>query len=130
MKHVAPSISRPKGRFTLAIAAAALLGALGATVPSNAVVTGQIVAGPGATLPFGSYATHGATVVLRGNAAVFRNLDIAQHDVRSDTFLFSTPLIGTGKSITVWQVAYLPDGNYPFHCTLHPWMKGKILVRR
>jgi plastocyanin len=119
-----------KGRVALAIAGAVVLGALGASAPSGAApATGQIVAAPGATLPEGNYTTR-TVVVLRGNPAIFRNFDIAPHDVDSDSFLFSMPTIGTGKNYTIHEVAGLPDGNYPFHCSVHSWMKGQILVRR
>jgi plastocyanin len=117
-----------KAGVGLALSAALLLGVLGAGAPSNALSTGQIIALPGATLPLGNYATP-TVVVRRGNSAVFRNYDIPQHDVDSNDFLFSTPLIGTGKSITIWQVANLPVGKYQFHCSLHSWMKGRILVK-
>jgi plastocyanin len=120
-----------KAGVGLALSAALLLGLLSAGPSSSGAVkitTGQIIALPGATLPLGNYATP-TVVVRRGNSAVFRNYDIAQHDVDSNNFLFSTPLIGTGKSITIWQVATLPVGKYQFHCSLHSWMKGRILVK-
>jgi hypothetical protein len=76
------------------------------------------------------------------------NLDIASHDVRSDdpgpdtqpwctqlNFpagrcpLFFTGLIGLGQTTPVLGLENLEPGrNYDFHCSLHSWMKGTLVV--
>lgn len=115
-------------RLAVAVAAGALLGALGSSGSVGAAkVQGQIVAGPiAATL---NYATVRA-VVSQGGVVVFRNFDVPLHNVVSVDGLFSTPLIGAGKTVKVSGVASLPVGAYQFVCTLHSKMKGQILVRK
>jgi plastocyanin len=41
--------------------------------------------------------------------------------------LFDTSLIMPGKSAQI-KTASLAPGDYPFHCTVHPYMKGTLTV--
>lgn len=73
-------------------------------------------------------------VILQGQPLVFRNLDVAPHDVWSgkpgahDGKFFSA-VIGFGKKTQVIGVKNLAKGNYNFYCALHPRMKGQLIVR-
>jgi plastocyanin len=112
-----------------AVGAVALVALLGGTAPAPArQVAGRVIAGPGAFLPNVSYLTPVA-VMSRGGTATFRNLDVALHNVVSNSGLFSTPLIGFNRTAAIAGVARLAPGNYPFHCSLHPWMRGTLVVR-
>jgi plastocyanin len=93
-----------------------------------ASVPAQIIAGPGAFVPYVTYLTP-RVVVDVGKAPVFRNLDPAIHDVQSIDGFFSTNLIGIGGSEKIAAVAGLPVGAYSFYCSRHFWMKGQILIR-
>jgi len=41
--------------------------------------------------------------------------------------LFDTSLVMPGKSAQI-KTASLAPGDYPFHCTVHPYMKGTLTI--
>lgn len=47
------------------------------------------------------------------------------HTVTSDQGLFDSGLFGQGMS---WTFTFIREGEYPYHCTPHPWMVGKVIV--
>jgi len=117
-------------RIGALIAAASLVGVLGASGTSQAAkVPGLIIAGPGAFVPFVNYLTP-RVVMSKGAIATFRNFDAVQHDVVSDKGLFSSAKIGIGASYAIASTHSLPPGTYKFHCSLHNWMKGQLIVRK
>jgi polyvinyl alcohol dehydrogenase (cytochrome) len=90
-------------------------------------------------------------VVQRGGALQYANFDLVRHDVVQDVTadhtslksgkakwcrqfrkgkcpLFYSPLIGLDESENVLGVSSLKPGTYSFYCTLHPGMKGKLIV--
>lgn len=105
-----------------------------------------IVSGPGSQ--FTGYATP-AVVVPQGNGATYVNGDAIAHDVQADGVFgsdtnpwcapngfalghcpaFWTPVIGLGKSVPVQGVLGLTPGTYPFTCSIHPGMKGSLIVQ-
>ena len=65
----------------------------------------------------------------QGDTLKFTNLDtLAQHDLAADDGKFASDLVGAGQSSMVKGVETLPPGAYPFHCTLHTWMRGVVNV--
>jgi plastocyanin len=126
-----PTSRKPlRRRIGALIAGASLLGVLGAAGPSQAAkVPGLIVAGPGAFVPFVTYLTP-RVVMSKGAIATFRNLDVTLHDVVSDKGYFTSPKIGLAQSTAIPTTAALAPGTYKFHCSLHNWMKGQLIVRK
>lgn len=47
------------------------------------------------------------------------------HTVTSDQGLFDSGLFGQGMS---WVFTFIRPGEYPYHCTPHPWMTGTVIV--
>jgi polyvinyl alcohol dehydrogenase (cytochrome) len=93
----------------------------------------SIVAGPGAAST--GYATPAATTT-KGGSLSFVNLDTVQHNVVSKVKgpdglpLFRTPLIGLGESAPVKGLDRVKSGTtYDFFCTVHPGMRGQLIVR-
>src|SRR5215210_5126419 len=116
----AGSRRRPR-RAMLLFACLLTAGALGA--PSSASAAEQQ-----AYAAAMNYATP-ALVLGKGDSLKFTNLDtLAKHDLASDEDKFKSPLLGGGESAKVEGVEKLPAGNYPFHCTLHAWMRGVVTV--
>ena len=75
-----------------------------------------------------NYATP-ALVLGKGDKLTFTNLDtLAKHDLLSDEGKFKSKLVGAGESTPVEGVDKLSAGNYPFHCSLHSWMRGVVTV--
>lgn len=111
------------------------------------VTSSSIAAGPMAQ--FYGYLTPAA--VAAGAPVTFTNADIVRHDVVQDPGVdgvagpddqpwcnrfpagecpvFWTPLIGLGESADVEGLENAEPGRlYSFYCTLHPGMKGKLVV--
>jgi plastocyanin len=74
-----------------------------------------------------------SVTIAQGEKLNFVNHDSVQHDVSSDDsldgqLLFSSPLVSGGGSAPVDGTQYLKTGTYPFSCSIHPFMKGKLIV--
>ena len=66
-----------------------------------------------------------------GDTLIFDNLDqVAKHDIASDEGKFKSKVIPGGETAPVEGVEKLPEGSYPFHCSLHTWMRGVVQVER
>jgi hypothetical protein len=69
----------------------------------------------------------------QGEALLFRNLDLQQHDIVSVAQaggkpVFASPLINTGDEALVVGTPQLKGGSYPFFCSVHPFMKATLVV--
>ncbi|TML34543.1 MAG: hypothetical protein E6G29_10165 [Actinobacteria bacterium] len=95
-------------------------------------ISPSIVAGPGAAST--SYATPVVVSQQHGKVS-FLNLDTVQHDVNSTKKspnggpLFHSKLVGLGESAPVQGVDHVPAGSYDFFCSVHPGMRGTLIVR-
>lgn len=117
-----------------------------APAPASAAVA---AAGPGGFAA--GYATP-VVVIEKGEGVTFQNADVPQHDfVATDAFLsrkvakrtkwcsgfrngrcplFWSPKIGAGQSTEVLGLQRVKPGRqYGFFCSLHPNMKGTLIVR-
>ena len=69
-----------------------------------------------------------------GQGLDFQNSDALPHDVVSQDVddagnpLFRSPVIPGGARADVAGVEVLAAGQYPFFCSLHPWMNGVLQV--
>ena len=63
--------------------------------------------------------------VKAGTAVHWANGDSEAHTVTSDTGAFGSPVLqpGAGYSFT-----FTKPGTYSYHCTIHPFMTGKVVV--
>jgi len=75
--------------------------------------------------------TTGIVEILVGDTIVWSNADTAFHTVTSGSEtdgldgLFDSKEFGPGNS---FKYKFSEIGHYPYYCTLHPWMKGTIIV--
>ena len=78
-----------------------------------------------ATVGVVSFAFKPATMTVgKGSTVVFANKsNIAHTATRGGSF--DTGLIKPGKSASV---RFKQKGTFAYHCTIHPFMKGKIVV--
>ena len=60
-----------------------------------------------------------------GDSVIWTNRDPAFHDVTSDTNLFNSGVMTTGKT---FKYTFKESGTYQYHCESHPYMKGVISV--
>jgi amicyanin len=68
-----------------------------------------------------------ATLTVKvGDTVTWINQDTPRHTVTSDTGTeLDSELLSKGETYThVFNTA----GNYPYHCTPHPWMEATIVV--
>jgi polyvinyl alcohol dehydrogenase (cytochrome) len=94
---------------------------------------GAIVAGPGST-----YSTYVTPVMVTnvGGPLNFMNFDLPQHDVIADDKgpdgrpLFMSKLSGLGEVAPIEGLERVKAGStYGFFCSLHPGMRGSLIVR-
>jgi plastocyanin len=112
------------------LAAGFALAVAGTLWAAPALGAATITAGPTPN----TFATPDVTID-QGQTLAFQNSDqTAFHDVTADQSagagraLFESDTIDPGKTGPVRGVAFLTTGDYPFHCSIHPFMKGTLHV--
>lgn len=124
--------------------AASTASATAATTSKSAASAPAAPAGPSVALAIPSGAsTQGnpsydpATLtVKKGDVITVTNKDNAPHTVTSgaspddpqNAKSFDTSIIMVGKTAKI-ITSTLSPGDYPFHCTVHPYMKGTLTVK-
>jgi plastocyanin len=63
--------------------------------------------------------------VAPGTTVEFINTDTVAHTATADNALFDTGVLEPGDSFSVW---FDGSGTVTYHCALHPYMKGSIVV--
>ncbi len=61
-----------------------------------------------------------------GDGVTWTNNDSIDHSATADDNSFDTGLIATGKS---GNITFNKAGTYTYHCSIHPTMKGTIIVQ-
>jgi nitrite reductase (NO-forming) len=65
-------------------------------------------------------------VTKSGTTITWINEDNLPHTVTSDkTGLFDSSIVSANQK---WKYRFDTVGEYEYHCTLHPWMEGKVKV--
>ena len=73
--------------------------------------------------------------IARGDTLELINLEMPVHNVTSTVrskkgvLLFSSPTVGAGQTAVVRGVQSLKPGGYSFLCSVHPEMRGLLVVR-
>lgn len=121
-------MSSPLRRGAAALAAGLVLGACGSG-GGDAKVTG-VVLRPGekpaasVTVKNLKYAQKDVTVAV-GDAVTWQFADGGiPHDVKGKGF--ASPKLTKGS----WTYRFDSAGTFPYYCTIHPFMKGTVTVRR
>jgi plastocyanin len=60
-----------------------------------------------------------------GATVTWVNRHAANHDVVADDGTFASPLFGTGET---YSFTFTESGQYPYRCSIHPSMRGTIIV--
>ncbi|MBI4453039.1 cupredoxin family copper-binding protein [Candidatus Woesearchaeota archaeon] len=63
--------------------------------------------------------------VTKGTTVTWSQEDNAKHNVVSDDDYFESPLLEKGEK---WSYTFNDAGTYNYHCALHPYMTGTIVV--
>jgi plastocyanin len=78
-----------------------------------------------ATVDIHDFAYHPPTLTIgAGSKVVFANTSPTAHTATRKGS-FSTGRIKPGKSVTI---GFAKKGTFAYHCTIHPFMHGKIIV--
>jgi len=64
--------------------------------------------------------------ISAGTTVVWTNHDEVAHTVVSVDKLFSSPELEPSRS---FEFTFNKAGTFPYSCTLHPEMKGKVIVK-
>jgi plastocyanin len=102
---------------------------------------GNISISAGAGTPLSGYTTGfsgygyspdtAVVIIGQNNTVVWTNNDAADHTVTSSTVPAGAQTFDSGlisPSGGTFQVTFTVPGTYIYHCTLHTWMWGKIIV--
>lgn len=78
-----------------------------------------------ATIEINNFAFNPDTVTIKaGGSVTFVQKDSIQHDVTFDNK--KSPLLKEGEN---YVIAFDKTGSYKYHCSIHPSMNGKIIVK-
>ncbi|GAB3975870.1 hypothetical protein GCM10029978_061130 [Actinoallomurus acanthiterrae] len=87
----------------------------GAPVAANAVSIKSFAFGP-------------ASVSVKvGTTVTWTNQDEEPHTVTADGGAFRSPTLGSGKT---FRFTFTKPGSYPYSCTIHPFMRGTVVVQK
>jgi len=88
--------------------------------------SGQATASGAKTVSIVNFAFKpGTTKIKRGGRVTFTNTTASTTHTATDGGVFDTKRIKPGESETV---KFEHRGTFAFHCKIHPFMKGKIVV--
>jgi len=93
------------------------------------VVMSTKVSRPGCEKTDSCY-TPSKIVIKQGNSVTWVNQDVAFHSVTSGYYGKSTGLFDSGYLDPEGSFTFIFEniGIYDYFCTLHPWMKGQVIV--
>jgi plastocyanin len=112
-----------------------LLGAVGAAALLAAGIPGLTAAGEAVVAAAASTATvnienfkfaPGALTVPAGTTVVWKNEDDSPHRIGDRTGTLKSTALDTDAT---FSYTFATPGEYPYICTLHPYMRGKIIVK-
>jgi plastocyanin len=105
-------------KHSVTLALVALLG--GIALPAAAPSTNHIV-------QLKDFAFSPATLTIAaGERVTFKNDDDEAHTVTATDKSFDSAGLDSGQT---WGHTFSKAGTYTYFCALHPYMKGKIIVR-
>jgi plastocyanin len=116
-------------RITLALGAVGMTAVLAATVPelTAAGETAVQAAASPATIDIDNFAFTPATLtVTAGTTVTWKNEDDSPHRIGDKNGTFKSAALDTDDS---FSHTFAVPGEYPYICTIHPYMVGKIIVK-
>ncbi len=72
------------------------------------------------------YAYDPSTITIpAGTSVTWTNLDTVPHTVTSTNGKFDSGILGQGR---IFNYTFSDPGTYNYYCTIHPYMKGQVVV--
>lgn len=73
-----------------------------------------------------NYTYSPSTITVSSNTTIkWTNKDAVDHTVTSDSSIFDSGSISTSGT---FSYTFTTPGTYPYHCTIHPYMKATVIV--
>jgi len=104
--------------------------------PAAPVATTPAIANPGTTAPspvsgdavtISNFAfSPDMLTVKAGTTVTWTNKDTASHTVTSDNGVFGSETVAPGGT---YQFTFAQAGTFAYHCSIHPFMQGTVLVQ-
>jgi len=117
-------------RITLLLGAVGLTALLAAALPELTAAGAAAVtdAASPATVQIDNFAfTPAALTVTAGTTVTWKNEDDSPHRIGDKNGTFKSAALDTDDS---FSHTFAAPGEYPYICTIHPYMVGKIIVKR
>ncbi len=96
------------------------------TTPSATTSGGGNAPGGAAAVAITNFAFNPATITVKvGTTVTWTNNDSAPHTITADDGSFNSGDIGQGKT---YSHTFSSAGTFPYHCTVHPFMKATVVV--
>jgi plastocyanin len=109
-----------------AVAAAALLAAARSELTAAGEAVIAVAASP-AAVAIQNFAFAPPTLtVSAGTTVVWKNEDDSPHRIGDRTGALKSAALDDGET---FSHTFASPGEYPYICTLHPYMRGKIIVK-
>lgn len=97
------------------------------TTIAGTVTRVDIAQGAGANASIRGFTPNTITVVIGvNNTVLWTNSDVAPHTVTANDGSFGSGYLAQGESF-MWT--FTNPGVYKYHCLIHPWMVGTIIVK-
>jgi plastocyanin len=117
-------------RITLLLGAVGWTALLAAALPELTAAGAAAVtdAASPATVQIDNFAfTPAALTVTAGTTVTWKNEDDSPHRIGDKNGTFKSAALDTDDS---FSHTFAVPGEYPYICTIHPYMVGKIIVKR
>ena len=117
-------------RIGLMLGAAGVTALLAAVLPELTAAGEAVVAAAAspATVEIDNFAFAPATLtVTAGTTVTWKNEDDSPHRVGDKNGTFKSAALDTDET---FSYTFALPGEYPYICTIHPYMVGKIIVRQ
>ena len=120
------TIPNPIWRWSLAALAVAVLVLALVSLESQSATAGDAQASATKTVDIANFAYHPKTLTIsRGTKVTFTNSSGVTHTA-TRAGSFNTGDITPGSSVAV---RFTHKGTFAYHCSIHPFMHGKIVVK-
>ena len=118
-----------RGRIGLALGAIGVTALLAAALPELTAAGEAVVAAAAspATVDIDNFAFAPATLtVTAGTTVIWKNEDDSPHRIGDKNGTFKSAALDTDDT---FSHTFAAPGEYPYICTIHPYMVGKIVVK-
>jgi len=115
---------------TVLLVLACVIAGCASSQSTPATAAPPVATGGGNTIAIKNFAFDPASLAVKtGTTVTWTKQDSVPHIIASDTgspAAFSSDSLPAGAS---YSFTFTQAGTYPYHCTIHPSMKGTIIVQ-